>query len=59
MALNAQDLKAIAWYAQTNNLRVQLSTPPTMYFTKRTTGERVTELLSNIHTLFKNQPKGA
>ena len=39
--LSAKDYKAIAWYCKDRNLRPELSTPPVMYFTRKTDGEKI------------------
>lgn len=41
MKLTAKDYKAIDWYCKTYDLKPQLSAPPTMYFTRRDSGEEV------------------
>lgn len=46
--LSAKDYKAIEWYMREKQLKPKLSTPPTMYFTSKLTGEEVTEQLSSI-----------
>lgn len=48
MKLSSKDLKAINWYAQQYQLKPQLSTPPTMYFTKRDSGETLKIDLAGI-----------
>lgn len=52
MSLSAKDLKAINWFTQEHKLRVQLSTPPTMYF-RNQEGEMVTHDLSGITLEYK------
>lgn len=47
MSLTARDYKAIEWYIETNNLKPQLSAPPTMYFIDAD-GNEVTKSLEAI-----------
>lgn len=47
MKLKAKDYKAIKWYAETYDLKPQLSAPPTMYF-KDAQGREVTHNLGAI-----------
>lgn len=48
MKLSAKHLKAINWYSKENELKPQLSTPPTMYFRPRMGGDMVRADLSDI-----------
>jgi hypothetical protein len=52
MSLSAKDYKAISWYAESNQLKVQLSAPPLMYFTRRDTGEEIRVDLQEILLLY-------
>lgn len=40
--LKPTQMKAIAWYAERENLRPELSTSPTIYFTHKLTKEKKT-----------------
>lgn len=48
MSLSAAELKALGWYATTNNFRPELSAVPLMRFTDKNTGEKVSRDLGTI-----------
>ncbi|HUH57846.1 MAG TPA: hypothetical protein VL020_04970 [Pseudomonadales bacterium] len=56
MTLLASEYKAIGWYATEHKLKIQLSTPPTMYF-KDSSGEEVKQELPAIIEQYKASKK--
>lgn len=52
MALNATELKALAWYMRDNQLKPLLSTPPIMYFRNKD-GVEVSQELTTIVSEYK------
>lgn len=54
--LKPTEAKALAWFAEENNFKVQLSTYPTMYFLDEDGKERK-ELIYNIIRKYKERKK--
>lgn len=55
--LKPTEQKALAWYAENNNLKIQLSNYPKMYFLNED-GEVENNQISNILRLYKERNKG-
>jgi hypothetical protein len=58
--LKASDHRALAWYAETFKLKLQMSTPPIIYFKNEAGKEVRGDLFSilNLHKAHKEENKG-